>query len=295
MDDSARQVLREIGKGLDRHVFPEVHVGGVVMPSDVASGSLTLGKEQENGESKAGRPEARPRTGAAGRERPADRPRASGYASSVVGAGVPSQYGEDEVGALREEYPRTQLWHQKDGLWLIVESALLKGLSEHAIFVLGVASDIRLVRSWGFWGNLVGYPTWIGPRHTNFPDGSICAFEQGDATWLFGDSLIKLVDLYSLWAVRQLYLAAFGRWPGHQAVHHPYERLLELRADEHCGCGSSERLYGECCLARDLARNRIADAAHFLLWWGAERKPPSEVVRFARERANPPLLLNVMQ
>ena len=131
--------------------------------------------------------------------------------------------------------------------------------------------------------------TWIGPRHTNFPDGSVCAFEPADKTWVIGDPLVTLLDLYTLWALRHLHLQVFGRWPGHQAVRHPYERILELREDEHCGCDMSDKLYGKCCRDRDLRRDRIADAVNFIiLASGGLRKPPNSVVKFVREHIEPP-------
>lgn len=157
-------------------------------------------------------------------------------------------------------------------------------------FLTGISYRWQMVRSWGFWQDLLTDATWIGPRHTNFPDGSVCAFEPTDKTWVIGDPIIKLLDLYSLWAVRHLHLQVFGRWPGRQAVRHPYERILELREDEYCGCALGEKLHGECCRNKDLARNRIADAVSFFVFSGGRlREPPEAVVHFVRqEKTIPP-------
>ena len=125
-------------------------------------------------------------------------------------------------------------------------------------------------------------PAWIGPRHTNYPDGSICAYEPSDGTWSFGNPLVELFDLYSVWALRHLHLRTFGRWPGPQAVHRPYERLLELNPEEHCGCGSQARTYAECCRPEDFDGDRIRDAVDFMFWSGGTlRAPPLAVVDFA--------------
>lgn len=170
-------------------------------------------------------------------------------------------------------------------MWLLVESGLLHGLREHAVFLIGVSYLRAAVRSWAFWGDPLATPSWIGPRHTNFPDGSICAFDPADRTWTFGEPIVELLDLYTVWAVRHLHLRVLGRWPGPQAVHMPYERILELNTDELCGCGNSKRRYGECCRGKDLARNRIKDAVEFFFWSGGVlRSPPAPVERFVRER-----------
>lgn len=166
-------------------------------------------------------------------------------------------------------------------MWLLVKAGLLPGLREHALFLIGVSLANCVVRSWAFWGDPIWLPVWIGPRHTNFGDGSICAFEPEDGTWNFGDSLIELVDLYSVWALRHLHLRHTGRWPGPQSVHRPYERILEIRPDEQCGCATSRGTYERCCLHSDLGRDRIADAVDFAIFsrWQL-RRPLYEVEQF---------------
>lgn len=167
-------------------------------------------------------------------------------------------------------------------MWLLVPSRLLPGLRQQALFLAGVSYAGAAVRSWAFWADPLSQPGWIGPRHTNFPDGSICAYEPSDGTWGFGEPLVDLLDLYSVWAVRHLHDLTFGRWPGPQAVYHPYERLLEISPEEYCGCGRDRR-YADCCQALDLARNRIADAVDFLFWSGGNlRAPPQAVIDFVR-------------
>ena len=175
----------------------------------------------------------------------------------------------------------------------MARSYLLPSIREHAIFLVGISLTKRYVRSWAFWGDPIALPSWIGPRHTNFTDGSICAFEPTDGTWLFGDSLVDLLDLYSVWAVRQLHLRVFGTWPGPQAVPHAYERILEFNDNELCGCGSRGKLYKECCQGKDRNLNQLAEGVRFTLWSKGIRRPPSAVVEFARTKARPPLLADI--
>jgi hypothetical protein len=151
------------------------------------------------------------------------------------------------------------------------------------------------VRSWAFWRDPLAHPEWIGPRHTNFPDGSICAFEPKDGTWCFGDPLVQLLDLCTLWALRHLYLQEFGRWPGYQSIHFPGERLLELRGDEHCGCSNSEKLYANCCMPTDMTGNRIGESLSFFWHTGGLRKPPEAVVSYVRSSTKlPPSLATLV-
>jgi hypothetical protein len=152
-----------------------------------------------------------------------------------------------------------------------------------------------LVRTWAFWTGLITTAAWIGPRHTNFPDGSVCAFEPADGTWAFGDSLVDLMDLYTVWVLRHLHLQTVGRWPGYQSVRLPYERILELRPDEFCGCEQSHLLYGGCCRNTDLARDRMADAMNFFFFsQGRLREPPASVLRFVHEGGEPPAVNDVL-
>jgi hypothetical protein len=163
-------------------------------------------------------------------------------------------------------------------MWLRTDSLLLDGLTRKATFLTHIPFDRGgRASAWGYWTTAVS-ASWIGPRHTNFPDGSICAFEPRDGTWSVGDKIVKLLDLYTLWALRHLHLEVFGRWPGHQSVPIPYERLQELKDDELCGCDQADLLYSECCKPADLALDRQEAFADFLRLTGGHREPPKLVV-----------------
>ena len=176
-------------------------------------------------------------------------------------------------------------------MWLLARSAVVHGLDREAVFVVALPYDpLAGVRAWGFWDrHCLAFAQWIGPRHTNFPDGSICAFDMRDGTWRHGDSVVPLLDLYSVWAARQLHLDFFGRWPGSQVARWPYERLLETHADELCSCGSLDKTYAQCCRPKDQQRNFIADALRYIRdTAGGKRQPPDAVIKFLRTQVSPP-------
>ena len=93
--------------------------------------------------------------------------------------------------------------------------------------------------------------------------------------------------------LQHLHLKDFDRWPGAQVAHFAYERLIELKDDELCGCGSIDKRYVDCCKPNDLKRDRVADATKYIFDGWADRKPPEDVMRFMSERNNPPLLKNI--
>ncbi len=290
---TALETLQVIGRHLDRQIYPEVKRGGIVVPSETAA-PLPLGLENRREQFAGSRrfeagPAAPRRPGSeSGKARPRRRSGPAGEAASILGRDVRTDY-QRELAALPTLYPGLRIWAQPQGAWFLSEAALLPGLRSGATFLTGMSFAQAALRSWGFWDGSSLATMWIGPRHTNHPDGSVCAFEPTDATWCFGDPLVELLDLYSLWAVRHLHLRVFGRWPGLQSVLHPFERVWELRADERCGCGESQRMYGDCCRDRDLRFNRIAGAVRFNLTFGL-RKPPDAVWRFMREQVEPPPL-----
>lgn len=293
VEPSVESVLQQVGSQLDQEIFPAVRNGGIVTPTEAAVPS-NLGAEKYDDEQKEQRRSAtRSRKRAARRERSAGRSGSTRETSSHVSTSLQALY-EDALDAVQRAYPTTEIWKRKDGLWLLTRSSLLPGLPRAAVFLTGISYRKALVRAWGFWKcSLIG-ETWIGPRHTNFPDGSVCAFHPTDGTWVVGDPIVELLDLYTLWALRHLYLEAFGRWPGRQAVFHPYERIVELRGDEYCGCGRSGRLYCECCRDKDLGRNRIAIAVDFLSRFaGGLRKPPRAIVQSVRDQSQPPRFSDV--
>ena len=286
MERTTLTELRQIGRHLDEDIYPCVANGGIILPN-VSTVSSNLGKRNKHATQRSRRSEARPWEGTSRREG------SSCQTAPFISTSLQNSY-EDELDDIHRYYPGTKVWTQGDGMWLLTESALLPGLRRAAIFLTGICYTSMIVRGWGFWKHPFAGLSWIGPRHTNFPDGSICAFHPTDGTWKFGYPLVELLDLYTLWALRHLHLEVIGRWPGSQAVFHPYERLIELKNNEYCGCGRSNKRYGECCREEDIAKNRLAIAVNFNLFYaGGLRMPPNAIQRSALEQSEPPRLSDV--
>ena len=95
----------------------------------------------------------------------------------------------------------------------------------------------------------------IGKRHTNSPEGSICAWSDGDIEWAPGDSPFLLLRLYAEWLLCQLFYQSEGYWPGSQSGMVGAEavyRWNEFDPREWCDCGSQKR-YGNCHQFSDAA------------------------------------------
>jgi hypothetical protein len=277
--------LKEIGRQLNLNQFPRVYNGGLVLPDEPSILPSHSGMERIDVT-----PRKEPTT-KRNRKRQAYRSRSTNSTASVVCSDLRTYY-EKNISALLEIYPNTQYWFINGGMWLIVECKVLRDLNHNATFLIFVPFfPPAILKAWGFWTNFVS-SSFIGPRHTNFPDGSVCAFEPKDRTWQIGDSLITLLDIYCVWAVRQLYLKTFKKWPGSQSVQFAYERLSELQDEELCGCENAQKQYIDCCKPKDLALDRNKLATDFLLRvpnFGV-RTPPQQVLDFLKQRTIPPKL-----
>lgn len=288
--NAGNETLQQIGRHLDRGIYPAVYHGGFVKPREDAI-PITRGEEDHHERQTQRRPATEPWQWAAGGQGASGGSGASDQATQIVRPDLQSQYSE-ELSAVQKTYPRTLAWQLREGILLLTESALIEDIDRSALFLTAVPYDDRKgVKSWGFWGSLTLPGPWIGPRHTNVPDGSICAFEPRDGTWRKGDSLIELLDLYSLWAVRHLHLEHYQRWPGYQSVGFPHERILELRPDEFCGCGQSNRLYRDCCLAEDRRISSLTAAMSPITRSFTNRAVPTAVSDFLQNHADPSVIM----
>lgn len=170
------------------------------------------------------------------------------------------------------------------GLWVIAPSSPLgaDGPQFHLAVALPYA-EAKKPSAWAF-SKLGSFPKLVGPRHTNFPDHTICAYGPNDGVWVPGDGIRPLLNLYSTWLFRHLYLAEMKVWPGRQWGASALYRRSEFHPDEWCGCGKSSR-YRDCCMAADfLVPDDLARTLHFEALgshYGA-RKPPKAVMNFAR-------------
>ena len=147
------------------------------------------------------------------------------------------------------------------------------------------------VMTWAWWGPGL---FWIGPRHTNYPDGSVCSYEIRDGTWNRQMALTTLLDLHVVWVVRHIFMRWFGYWPGHQVFHTSYERLNEHRPGELCGGCDSGLRYEECCQKLDEENDGVESVALSVikLSSGIERKPPKPIRDFVYGQLKAPPLIN---
>lgn len=298
MTTTNESLLRQVGAVLHAGGTLRAFKGGVIAVDQAA---LTR-KERADEHERETRSPAGSRQGSARRQRAARGPRSSSTPSRI-GRGLRSPY-EDQLRAVGEAYPKFETFPDKDGLWLLAKSSILPDLAREATFLLALPTRRGLgPRAWGYWTAPSQPPKWIGPRHTNFQDGTICAFSPTDGAWLEGGDLRTLLDLYSVWALRHLHLEAFGLWPGKQYSllgSYPdleaHYRLSECEDDELCGCGSETLRYADCCKPRDLRlpRMQLIDLFMRTIPGGfASRRPPAQVAAFIEGRGPLPMIEEV--
>lgn len=287
MSSSVKHQLRAIGLLLDQNEYPYIYKGGIVKPGDTTIVPSIPGEESNNVYIRQKRSPAGSRERATGGQRSPGGPGSSDQASQLINSDLRTHY-EAELDEVCKAYPGTQSWQQQEGMWLLTESSVLPGLGKKATFLTAVPYSTQYVQqSWGFWTTPIN-TQWIGPRHTNIPQGSICAFNPNDGTWKLGDSLLDLLAFYTLWALRHEHLKTFGYWPGRQYVPHDYERITELKDHELCGCDTKGLTYANCCKESDLTNPKprnisaIAQLIH--------RTPPNDICSFIRYRNTLPQL-----
>lgn len=295
MDAATVERLRELGQRLDADNYPLVFNDGFVAPSEFGIDDPTLGAETLNEWQRERRSSAGSWQGSTGwqgstrQSRSAGQPGPPGKAEPSGGRYLRENY-VGQLDAVLAAYPRTAIWMSGEGMWLSVDSAVLAGLDRSATFLISVPFRFRCpIRAWAFWTWTVGFD-WIGPRHTNAIDGSVCAFNPSEDTWHNGGSLVELIDHYTVWALRHLHLEKFGWWPGQQTAQFVHERLTELNDNEWCGCRRGAGRYHECCKQADLASDRLQAAIRFIgdFLKFKPRYPPGNIMRFLRTRVDPP-------
>jgi hypothetical protein len=289
-----RPVLEALGGTLDQDRPIRVLRRGIVT-SGVAPTMTDERKEHETHGSR--RPAARSRQRPSRRKGAPDRPGSPGAVPWLSRRGLQRAYSA-HLSGFGLAYPDHWLCEDPDGMWLTTQSSVLPDLGVVATFLVGIPfTPGAFPRGWAFWTAGTACH-WIGPRHTNIPDGSICAFAVEDGVWAPGNSIAALVDFYSVWALRHLFLREFGRWPGRQHAPGAFYRLIEFREGELCSCGSGNTYY-ECCRIRDLAADPVASKQDYDRWAGGHllgnRKPPRSISDFVKGEAPfPPSLRSVL-
>jgi hypothetical protein len=286
LNGSAQQQLRIIGHELDRDIYPEGRRAGIV--KSVNSGSLFESRLLEGNDDGQGtrRSETESREWATGRQGSTGGTWPPDSTTSLLGRSGPQDL-RSALSGLEDAYPGARVEFREDGFWIRASSRLLEGSTRWAEFVVAVPYCAGWgIQAWGFWQG----SSWIGPRHTNFPLGSICAIYPSDGAWRMGDSFVTLLDIYSLWAVRHLHLEVFGRWPGRQKARWAFERIIEAKPDELCGCGSAKE-YAECCRQADLKGDYETMRLEFLReTGGGTRNTPSVLTDVLKGKAPLPLV-----
>jgi hypothetical protein len=296
LSSGGQKLLQEIGNQLDCEVFPRVFNGGVVKSGEahVVSSTPDEHKEHSNVRKRERKSSRRPRQGQGAR------PRSPGSTPRLSNSGLRKSY-QTQMREVEIAYPDTVCWEDERGMWLLVRSAILEGLDRHATFLIALPFELGIgARSWAYWTK-DGQHEWMGRRHTNFPDGSICAFAPTEGVWFEGGDLITLLDLYSVWALRQLHFLTFGRWPGPQHMNSVFYRLREFQDDELCSCSFGLR-YKDCCKQNDLSTflaNPMRVKAEFdRITSGCQltdRTPPSSITNYlAGKLTKPPTLADAL-
>jgi hypothetical protein len=295
MTPEARALLQRIGAELDGLRQVRVRTGGIVV---LDTAPVVDAREYNNGKrQRQARPAAGSRSRPPGRQGPPRRLRSPGPAPQVRGIDLRAHY-EAQVVELQSAYPSAcVVGSNARGMWLQVESAVLDGIGRTATFLVAVSySADQFPRAWGFW-NLAQGAKWIGPRHTNFTDGSVCAFVPGSGIWRPGGRLDALIDLYSVWALRQLHLGEFGRWPGGQFSPHPFYSLIEFKANEFCSCDHEPpRHYGDCCRPEHMKQPLHSLKTDFeakMRCRLTDRNPPQRVLDFVKRGMGLPPIADV--
>lgn len=269
--------LRTVGVTIDGDEQPTVFDGGFVGFSDATESEVM--KDVAQGQTH--RSQAGSRSGRRARARRAqapDHPFRSDTIEAAYGAGFR---------LLAQHYAALGV-EDRNGLWVVVTSLPLGCDGPEVHFLIAVPIDNLVApRAWAF-ENIGRTANLMSLKHTNFPDASVCAFPHGHWPWPNPDSLLGLVDIYVLWAVRKLHRDYLGWWPGPQVGPGAYYRVREFHAREHCGCGSEKR-YGACHMAADLLVNQQFAAAEFRRQFDCdydERTPPQQVLEAARSSWN---------
>jgi hypothetical protein len=285
--------LQRVGSALDQGRSIRVLGGGMVVAEEPYIDDDERKRDDETRGTQGSAAGSRQRS--AGWEGATRRPRPAGPLLQT-GSGDFRNDFEESLPALRLNYPGTRIWDDEIGLWAVVPSFPLGPNGPQAYLLAGLPFEATPKRRcWGYWkrGSRL---SWVGPRHTNFPEASICAFDDVNA-WRPSEGLTKLFDVYSVWLLCQLHLQAFGRWPGPQHSINSYYRLHEFREGELCSCDSG-RAYFECHRLQDLLENQSLAEQEFRAIAGGglgDRMVPLGITRFAESGlVEAPNLLTVL-
>jgi hypothetical protein len=269
---------------------------GVLRPSTAPAAFFeVLGQQELHNATPEKERSRKGREGREGREGPQETPQArrsrpsnssaQELRSAELGGKISTYHATDLAGALAE-YSQFRLRLAPPGAWLTGTIRPVPAQEDNAVVILVYPFEpFYPIHCWAWWDTGI----WVGPRHTNYGDGSVCAFEPADTTgvWRGGDPLLQLLDYIACWIARHIFLKRRGRWPGPQSLHTAFERLTEHAPNELCGCGSPY-LYEVCHRPSDTAMAETERIAEFLRFCPHPfRNPPrtkSDCLRIAMQR-----------
>jgi hypothetical protein len=168
-----------------------------------------------------------------------------------------------EVKELRGQYPDIYFRIDDSGLWIVVPAFPLGTSGPQLTMIIAVPDDPNIrILTWAFWTSDT-LNSWVGHRHTNYPDGSVCAFSPEGGAWKDGDPLVSYLDRICEWSFRHVFCWLEGYWPGPQDAMCRYYRISEGRIQESCFCHSG-KTYFECCRPLDLLGSCVSDREEFM-------------------------------
>ena len=241
-------LLKRLGEDLMRDVWPEVHSGGVVLPSGADPElALALGNHRGTYDREGARSSREAGSSATLTATPGSRQTTAGTATAGAPAPEFLKYPpvdrRQELARLRACYPTLVTRTTSAGLWITGDLMPIGIVGSTAWIALSYPHALNIpVRAWAWWDIGVA----VGPRHT-YLDATICAFEPHDrtGTWSREAGVVQLFDFISVWLVRHMHLNSFGTWPGPQIIHTALERRELQREGELCGCGG-KKPYAQC-------------------------------------------------
>jgi hypothetical protein len=267
--------LTELGCAIDVEERPTVFDGGFVgFNSATESEVISSGAQRKPHRSPAGARKGR-------RARPR-RAQAAGdhFGSEALEAAHGAGFRK-----LAQHY-EVLAFEDKNGLWVVAKSWPLGRHGPQVHFLIAFPINRQIApRAWAF--EQIGPRARLAsPKHTNFPDASICAYVDEDAAWPNADGLVGLVDIFSIWMIKKWHRELIGWWPGKQYGACALYRRLEFDGREQCGCLSGLR-YSECHFEADLLVSEQAARAQFKHMFKSnyeDRSPPAEVIVAATTR-----------
>jgi hypothetical protein len=181
---------------------------------------------------------------------------------------------------VKEYYPSLISHEVGDGRWVIVQSYPLgRDGPRFWVCLFLPHSDHFDPKAFAFW-KISPLPRPVGPRHTNYPDASVCAFIPEDDAWRPGDSPLTLLNLYAEWLICQLYFGLEEKWPGAQFGMDAIYRSTEFGPNDWCTCDSGRR-YADCHMEPDRIEVEALKQRGEYRDHGSRKVPPA-IQRFAK-------------